>query len=276
MVLEANFEECKAALEEQMEPYAAMVVTEDSIKSAKADLAMIRKIKERVEESRKTVKKLYNQPLTEFEAKCKSLTSVCDEAIQNLDGQVKEFQQREREEKITGLRAYFEGCVGNMASYLSWESVLNPRWANATYKIEDATTEIDQAVARCTQDIASLLQLESPFEATLLDCYRTTHDLGACLRRQKELEYIQEQAQRRKAEQEARQKTSQLLEPMAPMTPMKPMAPKEAEGETSTAPKKAKTRQLDVRLWVTNEQLGALKTYLTRNRIRYGPVPKEG
>lgn len=269
-VLEANFEECKAALQERMEPYAALVVTEDGVKSAKGDLAEIRKIRGNIDDARKTVKKIYSTPLAAFEGKCRELTGLCDEAIGNLDGQVKAFQAQKQQEKIDSLRAYFDTRVGDMAEYLPWEAVYNERWKNATYRNETATGEIDQAVSKCRDDVASILQMGSPFEATLLDCYRRTHDLGACLRRNNELVQIEEAAQRKRAEQEAKRKSQ---EAKASVLVQKTYHAPPTE-ETSPQEDSPKVYVLDLRLWATQEQIGALKTWLSRNGIRVGRVPK--
>ena len=268
-VLEANFEECKTALQERMEPYANLVITEDGVKSAKGDLAEIRKIKGNIDDARKTVKKIYSAPLAAFEGKCKELTGLCDEAIDNLDGQVKAFQAQKQQGKVNSLRAYFDTRVGDIAAYLSWEVVYNERWKNATYRNETATVEIDQAVSKCRDDVASILQMGSPFEATLLDCYRSTHDLGACLRRNNELVQIEEAAQRKRAEQADKRKNQ---ETKAPVWVQKGYREPPVEG---TSPQEGGIYMLDLRLWVTQEQIGALKTWLVRNGIRVGKVPKE-
>ena len=98
--IEANFDEVKAALTEMVEPYKTMVVTEDGIAAAKADRAKLRKIATRIEEVRKTVKKAYQEPLTAFENKCKELVSVITDGSDNLDKQVKQYEEKTADEKI--------------------------------------------------------------------------------------------------------------------------------------------------------------------------------
>lgn len=271
-VLEANFEECKAALQERMEPYATLVVTEDGIKSAKGDLAEIRKIRGNIDDARKTVKKIYSAPLAEFEGKCKELTGLCDAAIDNLDGQVKAFQAQQQQEKIEHIRAYFNSRVGEMVTFLRWEDVYNERWKNATYKIETATEEIDAALEKCRQDVGSLLSLHSPYEGALFDHYRQTHDLGACLQKAQELQEMEERAQQeRKAREAAKQRAATPAAPQAARRVAKSYQP--ASEGTSPPPAEPKVYVIDFRVYITENYLDELKQFFQERGIRYEKVP---
>ena len=64
-----NFEEIKEELAGKLQVYQQMVVTEGGIKEAKADRANLNKFKTALSDSRKSVKRQWNQPLSEFEDK---------------------------------------------------------------------------------------------------------------------------------------------------------------------------------------------------------------
>ena len=91
--IQANFDECKAALNEMMGPYKSLVIMEADLPQAKADRARIRRVAARIDEARKEVKRVYSEPLKQFEDKCKELTAICAEADSNIDTQVKAFEQ---------------------------------------------------------------------------------------------------------------------------------------------------------------------------------------
>ena len=61
--IDFNFEEMKAELTEKLTAYNALVVTEDSIRDAKADKAKLNKLRTAVEDKRKEVKKLCLQAM---------------------------------------------------------------------------------------------------------------------------------------------------------------------------------------------------------------------
>lgn len=276
MKLEANFAECKAALRERMEPYASLVITEEGIQGAKKDLAEIRKIRKAIDEARKTTQDLYCTPLEAFKAQAKELMGECDKAIENLSGQVQNFDILRREEKLRGLQQFFEATVEDMAAYLRWEQIFDARWGNVTFAAEKAQGVIADSIEKCRQDVDTILGMNSPFEAALLDEYRQRHDLGACLQKAQELQRLEDKAREAKTAREAARQTQRLSTPstdraegLGARTGGKPVQ----DGE-NTSEGAQKLHVVDFRIWATTEQLGALRTYLQRAGIRYGrPEP---
>lgn len=260
--ISANFDECKAALMEMIAPYASMVVTEDGIASAKSDRAKIRKVSERIDSARKAVKKVYDAPLKEFESKCKELIAICEKGSGNLDTQIKAFEDREKKEKLGVLRAYYEGLEGfdEERKCLTWEDVLNPRWENKTYGIEDAKADIDIALRDTRSDIETIRKLDPQSVPYLLTVYAGSHNLGDVIRKDAEIRERRMSEELRKAEE--------LREPEGSRRPEKDTATMPSEG--------VRTFAVDFRVYATKEQLAALKSFLNANNIRYGKVPKEG
>ena len=74
--IDFNFEEMKAELSDKLAAYNALVVTEDSIKSAKADKANLNKLRTAVEDKRKEIKKLCLAPYECFEKQCKGASPL--------------------------------------------------------------------------------------------------------------------------------------------------------------------------------------------------------
>ena len=60
--IEFNYEEMKAEFSKKLVHYNTLVVTEDSIRDAKADKAALNKLKEAIETRRKEIKKTYLLP----------------------------------------------------------------------------------------------------------------------------------------------------------------------------------------------------------------------
>ena len=271
--IEANFAACKEGLEEMMAPYTSLVVTEDGIKEARKDLASIRKTREAIEDSRKLVKKLYEQPLKRFEGKVKELTAICEKGIVNLDSQVKRFEEKRAEEKVSGLLRHYDAVIGDMKPYLPWGKLYNPRWRNATYAVDTAKQEIEQAVEKCRSDVAGILAMKHPQEPAMLAYYKGCGDLGSVMNRMEQLKKLEEDAQKRRevaAQKQASQKASRGVK-AGPLPPKKPEAApaeeKEAEGQQLYV--------VDFRAYLTKKELVDLQHFFHERGIRYGRVPKQ-
>ncbi|MCF0174071.1 MAG: DUF1351 domain-containing protein, partial [Bacteroidales bacterium] len=159
--IEANFEAVQNWLEQEMEPYSVMVVTEDGIAGAKATRAKVRKLAAAIDEQRKAVKKAWLAPYEEFEQKCKKLLEPCNAADANIGNQIKAFDELKRQEKTDRLEAFFnENSVG-ITDFLSFKDVFNPKWANATYAEANAQAEVLTLCEKTREDIIAIRELNS-------------------------------------------------------------------------------------------------------------------
>lgn len=288
-VIEANFEETKAALLEMVKPYAGMIVTEDAISSAKSDRAKIRKVEQNIDSYRKTVKNVYTQPLKEFEEKCKQLTSICKDASDNLDGQIKEFDERRKQEKIGVLKAYFDNLPKKHPEYAFWERIMNPKWANATSRDDDAKSLIDGYVAAVDSDVEVILSLESPFEDYLLTEYKNGKNISQVMQIAQQMRQAAERKQREEAERKRLEEERIAREAEMQKRKYDPIPETDdVESElnmvrrTVVPPEESLTPLTDemteelytVNLWVrgTREQLAALSDMFHSAGVTYGSL----
>lgn len=201
--IEANFDEVKAALTEMMLPYQSMVVSEDGISAAKSDRARIRKVASGIDDLRKTVKRAYSEPLKAFEDKCKELVAICDSGAANLDRQVKEYEQREADAKISRLHDFYENSgTAEEREYCPWESIVNARWANKGVSEESAQSEILAKLNATGQDLATIRTLDERDVPYLLDYYKGNQDVREVIRKSTELKARREAEEQRRAQQE--------------------------------------------------------------------------
>lgn len=279
LVIGANFEETKAALDKKLESYKTLVVTETGVSDAKADLAHIRKIKSKLDEARIAVKKAYTEPLAVFEAKCRELTDICTVCIENIDGQVKRFENEQKQKKISALSAFFEDNAKSLDGLLDFESIRNPRWENKTYSIEDAQKDILREIGIASAAIGAIAALHSEFETELLATYRNTRDLAAVMQKNERLTEIKKINERRKqgAENRNAEKERQEAEYIAQFTEKRVQEVRAGTAAsvipaTETA-SEAPLHVIDFRVWVNDEQMANLRDFLKSNNIRYGRVP---
>lgn len=257
-----NFEEIKSELAGKLQVYQNMVVTESGIKEAKADRANLNKFKSALADSRKAVKAQWNQPLSDFEGKMKELERMVDEPIGAIDRQVKAYDEAKKQDKRQQIELFFEGAVGDLEEVLPLSKIWNDRWLNATYPMKDIEKEIVERIRKTHSDIGIIVAMQLPCCDQMLSTYLETLDMSRAM----EEKHKYEQAQKAKAQ-------AKQAEP-APSSPAEqPVAeavvntPQEAAGEAIP-----ELRVLDFRVWVTPEQMQALKAFLVQNHIRYGRV----
>lgn len=264
-----NFEEIKSELAGKLQVYQSMVVTESGIKEAKADRANLNKFKAALADSRKAVKAQWNQPLSDFESKMKELERMVDEPIGAIDRQVKAYDEAKKQDKRQQIERFFEGAVGDLEEVLPLSKIWNDRWLNATYPMKDIEKEIIERIRKTHSDIGIIVAMQLPCCDQMLSTYLETLDMSRAM----EEKHKYEQAQKAKAQ--AKQAEPALDSPAAQQTVSvekertvaQMNTPQEAAGEAIP-----ELRVLDFRVWVTPEQMQALKAFLVQNHIRYGRV----
>lgn len=264
-----NFEEIKSELAGKLQVYQNMVVTESGIKEAKADRANLNKFKAALADSRKAVKAQWNQPLCDFEGKMKELERMVDEPIGAIDRQVKAYDEAKKQDKRQQIERFFEGAVGDLEEVLPLSKIWNDRWLNATYPMKDIEKEIIERIRKTHSDIGIIVAMQLPCCDQMLSTYLETLDMSRAM----EEKHKYEQAQKAKAQ--AKQAEPALDSPAAQQTVSvekertvaQMNTPQEAAGEAIP-----ELRVLDFRVWVTPEQMQALKVFLVQNHIRYGRV----
>lgn len=269
--IETNFEAVDAYLTEAIEPYTQMVVTEDSILDAKKTLAQLRKLRDGINSQKIAVKKEWMKPYTEYEDKAKTLMSRVEKGIANLDGQLKDYDSRRKEEKMAELRAWYEQEAARyrVEEYLSWDLIKNPKWANAGFSVEDAENEISERIINAARDVDYITGTDSPFVAAMLIEYRRSRDLREALAVETRLRAVQEAEERRKAQAVA--ETFEAEEVLVDETAI-PEQPQFIRPIEEDEPPKPKLYDLAFRVKVTMQQAHALKAFFAEQGIKYEKI----
>ena len=117
---------------------------------------------------------------------------------------------------VSSVAAYWQTVIGKIPVKL--DSVLNPKWLNASVKLEQVKTEIDAFIKKINVDIETVKMMNSPFETELMHTLFSTLDISAVLRHKQALESLSKQK-----EVEAEQEHAEVTESV-------PAPPCEAEG----------------------------------------------
>ena len=252
-----NYEELKKEVAERTAPYKGLIVEEDAIPVAKTDLANLRKLEKAIDDRRKAVKKEFNAPYMEFEAKIKDILADIQDAEQNIDSQVKAFEKRVEDEKLAQIKKFFELAFGELTKDVRFETIYNPKWLNKGYKMADIEEEIAAAANKLHVDIEYVKGFKSNHEISLLNTLFYSLDLGEVI---KQYNVLNELEEREKAKVQEKQEVVET--PPAPVI-------EEPEFIVDT-PKPV--QEIAFRVWVTPEQKTALRNFLISNKIKYGSV----
>lgn len=301
-----NKEELEAAVRAKIASYENVVYTEDNIKVAKNDRADLNKLIKVIEERRKWVKNIINEPYAVFEAELKEITAQINEPVTLIDQQVKAFEEKQKEEKKAAIKATYDENIGDLAEVLPFEKIFDSRYLNQTYKLATAQKEIKDKIDTVETDLETIDSLDSKYKLNAKDVYIKTLDLSKALAENKRLADLEEKLEadkRRKAEEEAERKRQEEIRKQKEVeqtTPQSEMGkaiesiersafaqavaeePQAAPAEQVVAPfapkeESKQEKKYRVRFFAdgTKEQLGRLIAFMNENNIKYGKIAKE-
>lgn len=259
--IESNVAEVKSWLQNALEPYKNMVVSEDSVKAAKEDRAKINKLKTAIDEKRKSTKKMWVSPYVQWENEVNELISMCDEASKNIDGQIKNFEDAIKQQKRDELESFFneQASAADVDFYITFEQIFNPKWLNNTVKIDTAKEEIEKAVEDTVDDLKMIADLESDYSEELFLIYKETHDIKSVIARNKALTAFRNSDKARASGEDAWKAAENIKLPWGDEPPQ--TAPKTPQKEPE------KLYDLLLQLKLTENQARNLKKYMATEGI---------
>lgn len=176
-----NYDETKAFLEEKMEEYDGALFTDDSMKYAKAEVAFLRKLKTQMDDERKKVKRAWMVPYDEFKAKVDKLLLLIDKPITLIDGQVKDYERRKKEEKKELCLEIYKKEADGMEEYLPFDRIFNERWLNATMPAKAIAEEIQNIVQTTKAQVDAIKMMDSEATGKALELYNKTLNMAEAL-----------------------------------------------------------------------------------------------
>lgn len=273
-----NFEELKAHLEERLALYKNRHYDMNKgTAEAKKDLAALNRLKKSINDAKIGVKKqIMAQYESDFEPKIKELLAMLEECAGQIDGQIKEVENKAKADKLSELSEFYQAEAKELAKIVPFKRIFQDKWLNATFSKDLAIGEIFNAIGKIRNDLKTLNEsVAALYKVEVTDTYLATLDLGEALRRnnylieqaKKQAEYAKAQAEK-KAQEEAAKAQAKAL-PEAEAAPM-PEAAKVLKAENTA--KEEPLQVIDFRVWVTQAQKHKLAAFLKENSIKYGKV----
>lgn len=200
--ISTNLESLKSEAQEIAKQYAGVVVTDT--KSAKKDLAEMRRYRKDIDDKRKEVKKKWNIPYTDFETQIKDCLKPIDEAITEIDVQLQAFEEKRKTEKKESCKKIFADETASIAEYIKFDDVFTDQWLNATYADQDIKNDIQTARLGVEKDIETIKNMHSEIEEDCLKSY-ITGGLSAAVNKNQTYISVKAQAEAKaKADEERR------------------------------------------------------------------------
>lgn len=258
-IIDFNYEEMKRELTERTEMYKTLVYTEDQIKEAKADRALLNKTKDALNAERIRNQRIYMKPFEDFKAKVDDLISTINEASAVIDRQVREYEERQKKEKESAIRELFPQI--GMQPFVTFEKVWNPKWLNKSYTMKQIEQDMRDFLYRVSNEILTLNSI--PEKETALEYYKKTLDLNEAINAAQEHARIEkmkaqaaEEAEKRRKEREAA--AAQRREEVPTPEPVANKAPER--------------RWISFQAYLSREEAYRLKEFFETNRIEFKPI----
>ncbi len=269
-VIEFNFEELKEQVTKKVAMYKNLVYTDDQVKEAKADRAALNKFVKSLSDERIRVKKQCLKPYEEFESKINELTAIVNEPIQLIDKQVKEYEEKQKAEKLESIKELFV-TIG-FQSFVKLENIFDQKWLNAGTSMKKIEDFMNEKKFQIGNDVLAINRLpEFSFEA--METYKQTLDLSKAIQEGQRLADIA----KRKAEHEAEHE-AELARQQAERKVVEQSADQKRDAE---APQQSDVVQVDQKQdkqWIrfaallSTEDAIALKAFFTSHNIEFKAI----
>lgn len=165
----------RSIVKEKMKVYECITYTEDDIKEAKADRAMINKSSKALNDTRIELEKIYMQPFNKFKDVVKDTCDMLDLTSNSIDLQIKKFEQEEKDVKMKQIREYFDE---NNEYLVNFDRCFKSNWLNKNKGIAVIKAEINEVFELVEDDFDKLKEhfYSEPCYTAIIDRYQNTLD----------------------------------------------------------------------------------------------------
>ncbi|WP_410076189.1 DUF1351 domain-containing protein [Anaerostipes sp.] len=183
-----NFEELKSEITNKANDYMSLVYTPDQMKEAKKDRAALRKFIAALEDKRKEIKKQVMIPYTDFEEKEKELVSIVNQAVANIDDQIKGYDEAIRQEKLEKVKEIYAKTIGGLADVVTFDKIFKDSWLNVSTSFKSITNEITEIRDKVDNDLVVINADTSPYAYEMKEEYLKNFDLTEAVNKKQQLE----------------------------------------------------------------------------------------
>lgn len=189
-VIDDNLAALEAYVDGQIAPYMGMAIDPNSeyeLKNARAVMATLNKLKKPIDDERKRVKREYDAPLKEFEARVKAITSKIDEARDFVKVQVENADEAFKERRKAHLAEEYEGVAGLLAGVIPFDAICEPEWLRRSKAESAAEAALQDKAQTALKGYETLMKKQLVHADEVMKRYAETLDVIAALELEDEL-----------------------------------------------------------------------------------------
>ena len=186
----ADFEDAKANVQRYASRFEGLAFGEHELKDAKASRAELNRYKKALNDTRLSISRQYDAPLVEFKAKVDELISIVDAVCAPIDRQIKDAEKRLDDEKLKRIGEMLSGLLDEIAEPELSQAVdamggipQNPKWLNATFRMDAVRAEAQGFIDSVKADLASISSIaeDEQMHQSLLQEYFRTRNLNEAI-----------------------------------------------------------------------------------------------
>lgn len=207
-VISDNLTALDSYVESKIAPYVGVQIDpedENSIKTGRAVIAELNKLKAPIEEERKRIKRAYEEPFKAFEGRVKGITSKIDKARADIKTQVDEADEKFRQNRRDNLKTEYEGCAGAMADVVPFDAILDEKWLNRSTALTKATNQLYERTEMALKGYNTLQSKQFNHKDEVIKSFAHTLDIISALDLEDKLNAHDREMAEFKAAQEAAQ-----------------------------------------------------------------------
>lgn len=159
-----NFDKVKSSVEAYASQFSGITFTETEVSKAKDFKAKLNAQIKLIDETKKSVKKKWNEPYDAFEKKCKDLIAVLQKAVDPISKQITDFEDAAKAKKCQVVLELIERIIRE-PQYIDIEKVITTsgsipikeQWLNKTTSMKSIESQIRAEMDKAKADYAVLL-----------------------------------------------------------------------------------------------------------------------
>lgn len=167
-----NFNEVKASVESYASQFVGITFTETEVGKAKDFKAKLNSQIKLIDETKKSVKKKWNEPYIAFEDKCKELMNVLQKVVDPISEQITSYENAAKAKKRQMIVEMIARIIRE-PQYIDIEKVINAsnsipikeQWLNKTTSIKSIDSQIRTEMDKAKADYSVLISYKKDIPA---------------------------------------------------------------------------------------------------------------
>lgn len=256
--VEDNILEAKTYALQLKDYYSTLIFNDDQIAEAKNERASINKIIKKIADYRKDIITEFKKPIELFETTAKETEKILKETADFVDIQVKDFENREKEEKRKQIEISFNQLIEDLKELVPINKLFDEKWLNKTVKLSAIEEEIKSKLDNIRSGLKAIEELHSEFELEIKNTFLQDFDLSKAILKNTQL------LERKEAFLKAEEKKEEIIQEKVE-TMLKEEVKEEALEPTLT---------YILKITGTLSKQRALKEFLELNNMTYERVDR--